>query len=288
MTLLSLFFFGSGNFAKNYFKIIQNELSDKFKIVAVISDNKKIDYQLAIFKDLNAAIKENGEPDAFICCTDPKKNLVILRQIIQFNKPILIEKPVCLPNNFNNFINLTNRYPNHLIYVNHFHFFDNNFIKIIKSLKSSKQYELRIIDGDQGPKRNFSPILDWGIHAFGIISYLLPELENIKINKIKILNKINKNNCNLYLSISDIENKKKFKVLTGNNFNFKLRNIEITNNRLTKRYNPYQKKSKSPLFNLLNSFYFSINCNKYNYGFETKEISINSMKLYNKIISKLK
>ena len=211
-----------------------------------------------------------------------------MRQIIKFNKPILIEKPVCLPNNLNNFINLINRYPNHLIYVNHFHFFDNNFTKIIKSLKSSKRYELRIIDGDQGPKRNFSPILDWGTHAFGIISYLFPNLENIKIKKIKVLNKINQNNCNLYLSISDLENKKKFKVLTGNNFNYKLRNIEMTDNTSTKRYNPYQKKLKSPLLNLLNSFYSSINCKKYNYEFETKEISINSIKLYNMITSKIK
>ena len=77
-----------------------------------------------------------------------------MRQIIKFNKPILIEKQVCLQI-LNNFINLINRYPNHLIYVNHFHFFDNNFTKIIKSLKSSKRYELRIIDGDQGPKEIF-------------------------------------------------------------------------------------------------------------------------------------
>ena len=288
MSNIRLFFFGSGKFAKNYFKIIQNELSDKFKIVAVISDNQKIDYQLTIFKNLIMAIKEIGIPDAFICCTDPKKNLVILKQIIHFNKPILIEKPVCLPDDFNLFINLINKYPNQLICVNHFHFFDNNFIKIIKSLESSKRYELRIIDGDKGPKRNFSPILDWGIHTFGIISYLLPNLKNIKINKIKILNKINKNNCNLYLSISDLENKKIFKVLTGNNFNYKVRNIKITNNTSIEKYDPYQKKLKSSLFNLLNSFYSSINYKKNNYEFETKEISINSMKLYNMINSRLK
>ena len=67
------------------------------------------------------AIKEIGIPDAFICCTN-QKNLVILKQIIHFNKPILIEKPVCLPDDFNHFINLINKYPNQLICVNHFHF----------------------------------------------------------------------------------------------------------------------------------------------------------------------
>ncbi len=288
MSHLRLFFFGSGKFAKNYFKIIQNELSDKFKIVAVISDNKKIDYQLTIFKNLSVAIKEIGIPDAFICCTDPKKNLPILKQIIQFNKPILIEKPVCLPDDFNHFINLINKFPNQIICVNHFHFFDINFIKIIKSLESSKQFELRVIDGDKGPRRNYSPILDWGVHTFGIISYLLNNIENIKINKIKILNRINQNEFNLYLSISDLENKKVFKVLTGNNFNYKVRNIKITNNLSTKNYDPYQKKIKSSLFNLLNSFYSSINNKNYNYGFETKEISINSMKLYLMINAKLK
>ena len=77
-------------------------------------------------------------------------------------------------------------------------------------------------------------------------------------------------------------------MLTGNNFNYKLRNIEMTDNTSTKRYNPYQKKLKSPLLNLLNSFYSSINCKKYNYEFETKEISINSIKLYNMITSKIK
>lgn len=288
MSNLRLFFFGSGKFAKNYFKIIQNELSNKFKIVAVISDNKKIDYQLTVFKNLSIAIKEIGIPDAFICCTDPKKNLLILKQIIQFNKPILIEKPVCLPDDFSHFINLINKFPNQLICVNHFHFFDNNFIKIIKSLESTKQFELRVIDGDKGPKRNYSPILDWGIHTFGIISYLLHNIENIKINKIKILNRINQNEFNLYLSISDLENKKVFRVLTGNNFNYRVRNIKITNNLSTKHYDPYQKKLKSSLFNLLSSFYSSINYKNYNYGFETKEISINSMKLYLMINAKLK
>ena len=66
MSHLRLFFFGSGKFAKNYFKTIQNELSDKFKIVAVISDNEKIDYQFNIFKKFIIAIKEIGIPDAFI------------------------------------------------------------------------------------------------------------------------------------------------------------------------------------------------------------------------------
>ena len=137
-------------------------------------------------------------------------------------------------------------------------------------------------------RRNFSPILDWGTHAFGIISYFLPNLENIKINKIKILNKIDQNNCNLFLSISDLENKKIFKVFTGNNFNYKKRSIKIINDKLTTNYDPYQKKSKSSLFNLLNSFHSSINDKNYNYGFETKEISINSMKLYLMINAKLK
>ena len=89
-------------------------------------------------------------------------------------------------------------------------------------------------------QREFFSILDWGIHTFGIISYLLPNLKNIKINKIKILNKINKNNCNLYLSISDLENKKYLKFLL-NNFNYKVRNIKITNNKSIEKYDPYQK-----------------------------------------------
>ena len=63
---------------------------------------------------------------------------------------------------------------------------------------------------------------------------------------------------------------------------------KITNNLSTKHYDPYQKKLKSSLFNLLSSFYSSINYKNYNYGFETKEISINSMKLYLMINAKLK
>ena len=121
MRCLRLFFFGSGKFAQNYFKIIQNELSDKFKIIAVISDNNQIDYPLNIFKNLSYAIKKTDIPDAFICCTDPKKNLPILKQIIKFKKPILIEKPDCLPDDLININDLIKKNPDRTIYVNHFH-----------------------------------------------------------------------------------------------------------------------------------------------------------------------
>lgn len=286
MSCLRLFFFGSGKFAQNYFKIIQNELSDKFKIVAIITDNNQIDSSLIIFKNLSSAIKNSGIPDAFVCCTDPKKNLLILKQIIKFKKPILIEKPICLLEDLKDINDLIKKNPDHTIYVNHFHFFDDNFIKIIESLKTSNEYEIQIIDGNNGPIRNFSPILDWGTHSFGIICFLLNNLSNIKINKIKILNKTSKNNFNLYLSISDLEHKKIFRVLIGNNFNSKIRNIKIVNNKSIKKYNPYQKKNNSSLLNLLNAFYLSINYN-YNYKFDLEDISINSIKLYHLINSKI-
>lgn len=288
MSCLRLFFFGSGKFAKNYFEIIYKDLSNKFKIIAVISDNSKNDYQIPVFQNLNVAIQEFGIPDAFICCTDPKKNLVILKQIIELNKPILIEKPICMLNDLKYLISLIKKNPEQLIFVNHFHFFDDNFIKIIKSLELTKQYELRIIDGNKGPARNFSPILDWGAHSFGIISYLVSKIKNIKINKIKILNKVNQNHCNLYLSISDLENKKLFKILTGNNFNKKVRCIKFFSKTSSEYYSPYQEKLNSSMHNLLTSFHLSICKKNYKYQFDTKEISLNSMKLYNLINSIIK
>ena len=63
-------------------------------------------------------------------------------------------------------------------------------IKLIK-IKS----EIKIFDGNSGPIRDIS-LIDWGVHAFGIVNFLLSF--DMHIKKTRVLNRLNSMQLNYY------------------------------------------------------------------------------------------
>ncbi len=94
--MFNLLLIGCGYWGKNYIRII-NELSDKFKLFAIIEVNQeinknlKINYpQLLITNNINEVI---DNIDCAIIATPINTHYEIAKYLIQKNKHILIEKP---------------------------------------------------------------------------------------------------------------------------------------------------------------------------------------------------
>ena len=284
----NLFFFGLGKFASNYFQTIENKFNKKFKIIAVISDVKDHNCPYPVYSKLSIALNKIGEPDGYIICTHPKKNYLILKQILKFDKPILIEKPICIEKDFNKLKKLFTYYPDKKVYVNHFHFFESNFIKILKNLNKDNINKIKFIDGGNGPFRNYSPFLDWGVHSLGILSYFVKDIRDIEIRKINILNNENKYKFNLLIELYDKFKKINIKILIGNNFKKKLRIIKFQSTNKIENYSTKLQSKVAPLENLLNQFHRGTNKNVFNYKYDTVDIALNSIEFFKLINSYLK
>ena len=69
----------------------------KILIICIISENlSHTSKEFAVEKNIEDALLKYQIPDGFIVCTSPYKNPDILSKIINYNKPIIIEKPICL------------------------------------------------------------------------------------------------------------------------------------------------------------------------------------------------
>tara|TARA_B100000989_G_C19521808_1_gene464555 strand:+ start:555 stop:1466 length:912 start_codon:yes stop_codon:yes gene_type:complete len=288
--LPKIFFFGTGEWSKNYLKLIQSSFKNKLFISCIITTN--LDYKSNFYNvenSLEKALNIYGIPDGFIICTHPKKNISIISKIIEYDKPIIIEKPITLPTDFDNLIKLFSNKNLSKIFVNHVHFYNDTFLKIIPS-NNTNFFNAKIIDGSFGPDREFSPLIDWGPHVFGIISYFLENIKDLRIHKIKKINENSKNKYNLYLKISNTNETKIFSIIIGNNFSKKKRtiNFRMSDNKII-RFDLNKNLPKvSPLENILSTFTKKILDVNYNTNIITSEIAIRSLEIIKIIEKKLK
>jgi len=282
-----IFFFGTGNFSRNYIEVIEKKFAHKIKVSCIITD--RLDYQsyLNTEKNLNTAIEKYGVPSGFIICTSPNKNLDILTKILKFNKPIIIEKPICLPKELDNLIFLLGTKNRNNIIVNHFYFFHETLKNEISKIKKIRNSELKFIDGSNGPIRNYSPLIDWAPHSLGLICYFQKNIDDLEILLVKKIKKINNYNYNIYLKIFDSYNNNIFKIMTGNNFKKKYRKIRIKSINKSILLNPNDKTQSTPLENILKLFVSKIDNSSENYFVNTKNIALSSIKLINKIEDKI-
>ena len=291
MRVLKVFFYGSGHWAQKYFENITSKFSDKIEILTIITKNPKFSHPLFNVEfSLNEAIKKFNIPDGFIVCTNPKNNISILKNIIKFKKPILIEKPILLPyqKNLNtiSILSKNNKFKN--IIVNHSHFFHKHFIEIFHKLKKYKSYDLKIIDGNFGPYRNYSPIIDWGPHSLGIVSFFLNYKDQYSVLKVRKMNCIDQYKFNTYIKIVSNDSKKTFRILLGNNFKNKKRTILFKNNDIEKKFDLLDSKNKKvkTLDHLLEYFYQQTIFKSHNTSFDTYSIALSSSKMIKDLLSK--
>ena len=281
MAVPKIFFFGTGKWSQNYFFLLEKKLKEKFSITCVITNNSNFKNNLYNTESsLEKAIFNFGVPDCFILCTNPKLNYSILKKICEFNKPIIIEKPITLSKDINNLILNIPKKNSLKILVNHLHFYHDDFKRKFLNIRNENNYKIKIIDGNQGPIRDYSPLSDWGPHPLGIVSYCLGGPKNVKILKLKRLNYINPYHYNVYIELSDKDENKNFKILIGNNFKYKKRIINFSNKNLRTNFNLQESITKiSPLENLLLNFHNLICNDKLNKSDETFELAVNSAKI---------
>ena len=284
MRVLKVFFFGTGQWSKKYFENIASKFSDKIEILTIITNNPKFKHPFFNTEySLNEALKKFNIPDGFIICTNPKNNISILENIIKFNKPILIEKPIFFPNqkNLDSISVLSKNYPIKNIVVNHSHFFHKHFLDILYKLRKYKSYNLKIIDGNVGPYRNFSPIIDWGPHSLGIVSFFLDNKDEYSIIKVRKINYIDQYKFNTYIKILSNDKKRTFRILLGNNFKNKKRTIFFKNNYIEKKFDLLDSKNKKvkTLQHLLEYFYKQSLSKSQHIFFDTYSIALFSTRM---------
>ena len=183
----------------------------------------------------------------------------IAQKLAKKKIPLILEKPLTTNIIDKNILEDKFRKYKTLVYVNHFHFFHLEFRKIISDISNKKISQIRIYDGDSGPfRKSFSSLWDWGSHGLGIYSYFFPEIpEKIEVNQI---NKI---------SIGEIweieffiKNKQIFKLICGNAFKEKRREIIIdfegNNQSINFDIANYKNLKKFPMELMLEEFYNDI------------------------------
>ena len=285
----SVFFYGSGYWAQRYLDTINSKFSLKIKIICIITNNSNFIYKsIPTIKNTNFAISKYGVPDGFIICTNPTKNLQILDEVLKFNKSIIIEKPICFPESLNYLLDRLKKNYYNKIFVNHFHFYIEEIYNYLSIVKNQTDSEIKIIDGNTGPIRSYSPIIDWGPHAFGLISYLVESLTDLKINKLRILKYDNENCFNIYIAFLDQKKNNLFKLLIGNNFIKKKRSIVFNSPNIKRIFEigTHGELEKSPLENLIEVFFQNMTSSeKNNFDINTFKIGIDSITLC-KIINK--
>jgi len=292
MRILKVFFYGTGHWSQKYLENIISKFSGKIEILTIITNNNKFKHSFFNVEfSLNEALKKYNIPDGFIICTNPKNNISILENIIKFNKPILIEKPIFLPyqKNLASIDILSKNYPLKNIVVNHSHFFHKRFLDIFYKLRKYKSYNLKIIDGNFGPYRNFSPIIDWGPHSLGIVSFFLNNKDEYSIIKVRKVNYVDQYKFNTYINISSNDKKRTFRILLGNNFKNKKRIISFKNKYIEKKFDLLDSKNKkvNTLHNLLDYFYKQSLSKSQHTFFDTYSIALFSTRMIKHLLNKL-
>ena len=138
-----------------------------------------------ITNEVKASFKENNlhlilknfffkrKISGFILATLPNVQTKILNEILSIKAPVICEKPLCI--NHTDLISIKNKVqPNQIIFINHFHLFLETFSFLERNIQANDILRICIHDGNLGPFRdNISSLLDWGVHAVGIVLKLM-------------------------------------------------------------------------------------------------------------------
>jgi len=256
---------GCGKWSKKICSYL--EFDDNFELDSIVCkniNNYKFFKNKKIFNSIKDLINTRTIDGIYIAGT-PSLNLKMIQEIIEYNIPTILEKPIsdkydqakkiyeiCMKKNFS-------------IILNQSHFYDpiyNYFKMLIKNKKEIKK--IIIIEGGFGPfRKNINPILDWGIHSF--CSYI--DLTN-NIPKIKNKITVKKDNYGgLVKKINLIDNMNiEGSILTGNLFKKKTRLIKII----------FEKRDANILLDLVNRKIFTENNYRKNI-FSNKKTSFDNL-----------
>ena len=165
---------GKGVWGRNY--LISAKDLTGIELVDITNEVKtsyKENSLYSLLKDFYYKNKISG----FILATLPNVQSKILNDILLIKAPVICEKPLCL--NYTDLISLKSKVqPGQIIFLNHFHLFLETFCFLEKNIHADDILKICIHDGNWGPFRQGTPsLLDWGVHAVGIILKLMNNLK---------------------------------------------------------------------------------------------------------------
>lgn len=297
---LNIALIGFGKFGIKY---ANNLLKSNLFNLKIIIRKKKIKnfYKKIPISSNISEIKKNNV-DCAIIATSPETHYKIIKKIINYNLPFIIEKPVV-----NNFKNLNKIYKlscakKNLIFVNHSDYYNSFFQKIEKHKKKIGKflfiYGEFIKPSNQYKSSNFIPLENWLSHILFILQQFC------SVDKFVVTKNILKFFQNKYYQFTIIDffkNKNLLARIKFSNFNLKKKRLlKIYGEKGIISYNSYnidknfvslkrkyffRSNHGTPMNNLLKKFYKHIKLKK-----KTNQLTVvmRYQKLFDKIIKKTK
>ena len=238
---------GKGHWSKNYLSTIKSH--PKANLASHISARHILEKTINPSFYLDEIIK-NNKIQVIIISTLPSIQIEIVKALKEFKGQLILEKPLFTSSAEKSFYKSLNSLKSKRMLINHFHFFSNDFLKILNNLNKKTIKKIHIYDYGKGPYREFiEPIFDWGPHSLGIANYFLND-----IHYEKILKEVNNIGEKWFIHLRD-KSSIEIKILTGNGFDKKKREIIFYNNDNSKYFFKEDEKifSSKPMYNLINT-----------------------------------
>tara|TARA_B100001248_G_scaffold217788_1_gene173056 strand:+ start:19355 stop:20218 length:864 start_codon:yes stop_codon:yes gene_type:complete len=238
---------GKGHWSKNYLNTIKSH--PKANLASHISARHILEKTINPSFYLDEIIK-NNKIQVIIISTLPSIQIEIVKALKEFKGQLILEKPLFTSSAEKSFYKSLNSLKSKRMLINHFHFFSNDFLKILNNLNKKTIKKIHIYDYGKGPYREFiEPIFDWGPHSLGIANYFLND-----IHYEKILKEVNNIGEKWFIHLRD-KSSIDIKILTGNGFDKKKREIIFYNNDNSKYFFKEDEKifSSKPMYNLINT-----------------------------------
>ncbi len=243
--IINFLIIGKGKWSKTYLREIDSLNINHTKKIFSARDLQKL---INSKSDFLKSFLDKNKISIIIFATTPSAQYQILREMTSFKGQIILEKPLFINNEQENFYQEIKSSLRNKILVNHFHFFSKNFLKFFNSIKEISPKRIHIYDYSNGPFREIlTGLQDWGPHPIGIVYSLCDSPRLVKTKKIKF------KNLEKWFIKYQIDNGKSIKIITGNGFKRKKRIIKFFD-RGNKKYEfnlENYKKKESTIKNLL-------------------------------------
>ncbi len=237
---------GLGKFGKNYVETIKNHFPNVELSIACRKTNERPNFlpqdcQFTNHWENVIYSKING----IIIAADPGLHYQAGLKALHYNIPVLVEKPAVeyiAEATYLQEISIQNKTP---ILVNYIHLFSPHFIELKRQILIKGILSINSININNGPFRDFSPLLDYLPHELAMgLSLTNPNYKNIIIEEVKQLNNGNKGKLyEITINYDGIRHH----IKVGNGAEDKIRSFQVFTNLNNDKFNYFQFKANNYL-----------------------------------------
>ena len=289
--------FGTGNWSKNYSSELS--LDSRWEVIELTQyfGGAKSIYANGVDAKHFVELIHSLDLHGVIIATAPSLQQKLAIECILNDVPLILEKPITTDLvGINKIKNALTQVNSSKILVNHFHFFDEKFIKFSSCLQEHRLKKILIRDGSLGPRRgHLDPLFDWGPHSLGICLGIFKHPPSIR--KVRCIEKIDKRigKVKVYFVVLALKETIIF-LRFGNGFTQKKREVRAISTEVREpfvfsiiaRSRELETKATTttPMQNLLLEFHSRIE-GKYRRSHHTVDIALGTVKLLNEIKNKI-